>query len=476
MRVSYRERSQKSSSSATYMSFVRDEYKKGYEIQSLPWQERGILSRPLWNTREHIIRIIPGYDPVTGEVFRQNIDCDNYSPDESDPMLHLSDTFMLASTVQYFGHSKSSFITDYAPGSEDDIEYGANTVINSFVRNVIFSCRDDAAGKKAKFGISNDARKWASKDGVLRFPRRSVLMQALTFKVNGEYSSNYGQDSAPLVDEDGFPLPLLAVVSVDGRSTISALMNALVDPLDPSKPLDALNNNKYGGLAEQEGVLLYLNNVYDNQNKCNMLKPSIQEPGSKGWTPTPYFLEDYQVKEFWVPWENLLHYMTAEEQCTYLASEFGADAVNYYIGTDPALRNVRIPDVVARAGYGQYAQFTDGVRSVRQTATVSESRAATPKLGLARPKVALSPSTQAMVKAEVNYTPKAAPSVPKPAMAPKPNNLGIPKGAGVDEEAVRATLSKIHSATGQNQAMQAMLDDDDLDAYMDDVDIYSEEE
>lgn len=467
MRISYRERSQKSTAS-TYLSFVKDSYKKGYVIESLPWQERGILSRPLWNSREHIIRIIPGYDPATGEIFRQNINCDEYSPDESDPMMHLSDTFMLASTVQYFGHSKSTFITDYAPGSDDDIEFGANTVINSFARNVVFSVRDEASGKKTKFGISPDARKWAAKDGVLRFPKRSILMQALTFKVNGEVSSNI--DREPLLDEDGEPLPLLAVVSVDGRSTISALLNALVDPIDPSKPLDAITNNKFGdnetGVAELDGIKLFLNNTYDKQAQCNMLKPSVQEAGAKGWIPTPYFLTEDLVKEFWVPWENLLHYMTAEEQCTYLATEFGADAVNYYIGTDPMLRNVRIPDAVARAGYGQYAQFTDGVRTVKQTVTVSESRATTPKLGLARPRVT---PQQTMDNATVSYKPAAA----KPAPS---NNLGIPKGSGVNISAVQDTLAKIHTATGQNKAMQDMLDDDDLDAYMDDIDIYSEEE
>ena len=58
-----------------WLSFVKPKYRKGYEIPGLDYQTNGIRSYTFWNTRDSIIRILPGYDPSTGEIFPQNVKC-----------------------------------------------------------------------------------------------------------------------------------------------------------------------------------------------------------------------------------------------------------------------------------------------------------------------------------------------------------------------------------------------------------------
>ena len=68
------------------LSYVKPEYLKGHMFPGLDWQTSGYLSGVLWNTKNHIIRIIPGYDPETREVFRQNINVTDYSQEEDQRM------------------------------------------------------------------------------------------------------------------------------------------------------------------------------------------------------------------------------------------------------------------------------------------------------------------------------------------------------------------------------------------------------
>lgn len=405
----------------TYHSFVKPEFKKGYEISVLPYQQGGILSRTLWNTKEQIIRIIPGYDPNTGEIFRQNIKCNEYAED-APATEYLSDTFMMARVVNRFGDSRQSFIIDYAPGSTDAQAFGSATVIDTFVRNVRFSVNDQKG--RSKFGVTNDMRRWVAKDGIITFPKVSVLVQSLVFKVNGR--DNMDSNGNLLVDEDGDMLPLLAVVAIDGQRTIQAVMSALVEPLDPSKPLDAITNNKYGGMAELKGNKMFLNPVVDTQNSqkaINYLRPSVQAAG-KGWTPSPYELSAEVVRSLWVPWDSLLHYMTAEEQCKFLAAEFGADSVNYFIGTDPMFRGFEIPADIARVGFGRYAQFVGGATTINAPVTVSTTSVHTT-------------APTAGSKGLVNLNkPASEPSVLR----------GIPTGSGVDTNKLLQEVERIRNA------------------------------
>ena len=109
----------------SYLSFVKQAYRRDYAIPVLEYQTAGIISRSLWTSKDHIIRIIPGLD-ASGKVLRQNTNINDYSTDApySD---YLSGTFMMATTVNNFGETGQTFITDYAPGSEDESKFAGDT-------------------------------------------------------------------------------------------------------------------------------------------------------------------------------------------------------------------------------------------------------------------------------------------------------------------------------------------------------------
>lgn len=410
--------------STSYYSYVKPEFRKGFEIPLIPYQTNGILTRPLWNTKNHVIRIIPGYDPETGAVLRQNTNVKEYSTDVS-PMEYLSDTFMQASTLQFFGEQKQTLISDYAPGSDAAATWGGDTVLHVFIRNVMNTVHGK---RKTRFSATSEMQRWAEpKQGIIRFPKTSLLMQALTFTVNDRDSTD--RDGNALVDESGSPLPLLAVVSVDGKQTLHSVLTALVEPSNPGEFLDALTNNKFGGMAEANGNMLFLNHVVDPQTGYNFLRPSVQKPG-KGWTPTPYPLEDDVIKQLWHPWTELLQFLTVDEQLHLLSSEFGADSVNYLIGTDPLYASYNIPEDIARAGFGRYARFT-GTKDVAQTIRLNDA-----------------PSAPAMKSAQSSPFGTPRPPVPTPAAS----SLQAPKLGGlstanvVDPAKLSAEVAQIRRA------------------------------
>ena len=450
-----------------WLSFVKPKYRKGYEIPGLDYQTNGIRSYTFWNTRDSIIRILPGYDPTTGEIFPQNVKCNEYTTDGSYAD-HLSDTFMTASMVVNFGQQGMTFLTSYAPGSPDAQRWGGNTVFKIFTKNVANSVLAASNGKKSRFGVTNEMRQWCDPmQGPLKYDHMGLLMQALVFKANGR--DNVNSDGQPLVDSEGNPLPLLGVVAIDSKASIGALMQALVEPSNPGLPLDPAANNKYGVMAGVENSnILYLNSVDNPNGKGHMLRPSVQAPG-KGWTPTPFPLTEEDVKSLWVPWEDLLQYMTAEEQLKYLAGEFGADSVNYFIGTDPIFAGkLEIPAEIKNAGYGRYQQFVQG--SSRQASAPAAPSIASPSRNqFGMPKAAVA-AVNDHAESTVNSVLGGA-HIASPVPKSKSSGLaGLRPNSTIDQDKLKAALSGIRSATGQNkQASMAanLLNDTDLSDYQD---------
>ena len=461
------------SQSGPFLSFVKPSYRKGYEIPGLPYQTNGYRSMTCWSTREQILRIIPGYDRATGQVYRQNINVNEFSPDDGYDH-YLSDTFMTASVVSNFGARNQTFITSYDPKSEDAMRYHGDTVINMFVKNVANSVLNADKGKRTKFQVTDEMRQWCAKDGPIKYPKMALLMQALVFKRNGADTKD--DNGNPLVDENGNTLPLLTVVGVDGRQSLMELMKGLVEPMDPGKPLDASTNNRLGGMGEADGRILFLNPSQDPTTGVRMLKPSVQGP-TKGWTPTPWPLSEEEIKSWWIPWDDLLQYLTAQEQCQFLAQEFGADSVNYFIGTDPIFNGLELPGEIKNAGLGRYARFVSGSSATSFSAP-------------SRPAASPSPATRSfgMPKqaaagfAPQGFAPKApaAPANPAEAAlsagftaAPKPKSTfaGLRANAAIDKDKLAAALNGIHKAqqptTGQASLAQDLLNDNDLEDYMD---------
>lgn len=477
----YQQPTRRGGSSGPFLSYVRPEYRKNYEIPGMAYQTGGFRSLSLWSTRQSILRILPGYDPATGQVYPQNINVNEFSMDAGYDD-YLSDTFITASVVSGFGANKQTFITSYAPGSEDAQRYGGDTVINQFVKNVANSVLNADKGKRTKFQVTDDMRRWCAKDGIIKFPRQALLFQALVFKRNGLDSQDANQQ--PLLDENGNVLPLLTVVSVDGKQTLLEVMKALVEPSNPGLPLNPATNNKFGSLAELESNILYLNPVQDPTTGARMLRPSVQDPVDKGWNPTPFPLDEAAVKELWVPWDQLLQYMTAEEQCKFLAQEFGADSVNYFIGTDPLFNGLQLPAEIANAGLGRYARFVTGAGSTsfaaqRPAAATSPARAT---FGI--PKAAAGLPTQAAPQAAAAGTPRfalksnpvedalASGYTAAPTPKTKPGLAGLRANAAIDQDKLKAALNGIHRAqqpNNQASMAQSLLDDNDLADYQDDI-------
>ena len=468
-----------------WLSFVKPKYRKGYQIPGMEMQTGGIKSFTLWNTRESVIRILPGYDPMTGEIYPQNINCKEFTTDGSYEH-HLSDTFMMASMVNRFGQQNMTFLTSYAPGSPDAQRWGGNTVIKIFTRNIANSVLATNNGKKSRFGVTAEMKRWCDPmQGPLKYDHMALLVQALVFKING--NDNKDSNGNLLVDGEGNAMPVFGVVAIDSKASIGALMQALVEPANPGLPLNPSTNSKYGALAELAGNVLYLNPVDNPNGKGHMLRPSVQPPG-KGWTPTPFDLSEEDVKSLWVPWEDLLYYMTAEEQLKYLAGEFGADSVNYFVGTDPLFAGkLEIPQEIAAAGFGRYREFVSGGNQPQKATPASA-----PRVAFGMPKAAV-----AAVKHESFDNPVEDALSDAHIAAPKPNgpifgntHLGTdgtfqsapprPKVGGlsglrpnstIDQDKLKAALSGIRGASQSNQASMAanLLNDTDLADYQDNI-------
>ena len=347
------------------VGIIKQQYQKGYQIPAIPYQQYGVLTRILWTTKTQILRIIPGHDPQTGEIFRQNERCDRYSKDAQDKLEYLSDTFMRIPIIEKFG-DVGPVISSYPQGSHEATLWGGETVLRRFARDIMYACSDKSS--KKDIVPTNEMKMWCAYGGKARlsFDNVSLLMQALIFHTNGRNNQN-AETKGDLVDQNGNVLPLFAVCALTNTESFNRLVDALVEPRDWSQPLDAQTNNQYGALAELNGNLLYLNPAHmtsKNGKVLNVLDPSVQPAGMQGWTPTPFPLTEDVARSLWIPWEQLLHPLTMEEQFELCAQEFGADTVNYVIGTDKFLQGIEIPEKIRLAGYGRYTNLIGNTGSV----------------------------------------------------------------------------------------------------------------
>ena len=368
--------------SSNNAAMVNAKFRRGYQIPLLPHQkDRGILTRVLWANRNHIIRIIPGYDKNTGEIYRQNIRCNEFSNDVERSQ-YVSDTFIKAPIIQRFGNLAYPIISAYPQGSPDDATYAGNTVLRAFCRNIIYACANK--GGRQRLNPIPAWRMWTAPgaNSMLSKDSEALIMQALIFETNGKQNTD-PETKQPLVDADGDTLPLLAVVAIANTTSINNMYEALVVPTDRNKPLDGVTNNQYGGIAEAEGNKLFLNTYTDPVTHYAALRPSVQA-GGEGWRPTPFPLGDDAIRALWHPWDEILVCMTAEEQLDLCAQQFGADTVNYVIGTDPAFSSLRIPEHIAKHGLGRYADVSGGSVTLNTAQPAQPAVSAAKGLGFSR--------------------------------------------------------------------------------------------
>lgn len=361
---------------------ISEEYRKGYPIPGIEYQKYGVVFKELWTKYNSRVRIVPGVDASTGAVLKQNVMRDAYSED-ADPRDYLSNTFYQCRCMTNFGDRRSSLIVDLAPGSDDRAKYSVSPLM--FFQQTVSAAVKNS--KRTKYKVLPCWSTWmdaSAGQATLPYPKVTLLFQALAFEVNGRPFSD--EDKNPLKDANGNPLPIYCLIGVTQTASWMALVRALVDPSDPSKPLDAQTNNKYGAFAEAEGNMLYFNSVPqpqpDKRGICRpYLRPSVQPPGGRGWKLEPYNIPETLCKALWVPWEKLLHYYTAKEQLELIAVEFGADTVNYLFSDNPLFAGIEIPDNIRAAGLGRYA----GAPAVSDTASRPQGAVVVSSAGAALP-------------------------------------------------------------------------------------------
>ena len=395
-----------------FVSLVRDEVRKDQSLLNLEYQT-GIRSTLAWPTKSHTLRIIPGYD--ANGVFPQIVPGKPFVMDY-DPAEYLTDTFAMVSTVSGFGASKSNVISAYRPGSPEEIRFGGDTVLNCVCEDI---CRSVMAVDNGKRPAIQPGPTWAAWSKynpstktrpIVSRCRETLFFQALVWELNGNaLRDGNGND---LRDGNGNPLPMVYVFGIDNRASIKKLMEALIEPLDPTRPLDGLNNSKYRGPAEKDGSMLFLlpkKETIGNDGKfSNVLVPHVSA-AVNNWTVTPFPLSEEQIKSWWRPWDSVLNYLTPEQQCRLVAQELGADTLNYIVANDSRLADLVVPADIAARGLGKYEK-SSGQRPA--------STAASPMSGFGLGFKSAEPTTFVVPSAITKGTPAPAPAAPPAPSAP----------------------------------------------------------
>lgn len=428
------------------VSFIADDYRKGYKIPEIPYQQYGIIAKELWVRHPSILRIIPGHDD-DGQLFPQNINVDSYD-ENSNIINHLSNTFYMCKTMTGFGASKQGLIVDLPPNSNDRDMFSQSPL--DYFHWVVASAVNNKSGRSRFKGIPEWAD-WTNTQngGGLPYPKVSMMFQSLAYMVNSR--GFIGADNQPLVDEDGNFKPLYTLIVMPHRASWQALMKALVQPQNPALPLDPSTNNKYGAMAEAEGNLLYLNPApqYGEQRKF-YLRPSVQAADKRGWTPEPLPLPEDLCRSLWVPWDKLLKFYTATEQLQLIAAEFGADTVNYIFGNNQEFSGIFIPDEIRAVGLGRYAN-NSGQQQRAASPAVHAAPAAAPVASAPRSRAAAAPSVGAPSIPAANAAAAAPKAMPRVA-AQKSDILHTTETAAGQAQGFNSTLARIRSIRGETSA------------------------
>lgn len=336
-------------------SYVRtsivDNEAAGTDFQQVfPYQKK-LFGRILWPSKDSILRIVPGNDGT--HTFPQVINADTWTTD-GDQTNYLSDTFYMTYTLSGFGDSKCDICSNLKPGSDEAAMY-PESPLNYFCNKIHRTMRYVLQGKGTKVRYNDKWRMWTGLQGTLPFPRPTLMFQAICVHLCGRDCLKEGEGTEQA--------PLYGVIGINNKTSIGELVKALVAPMDRRRPIGT-NNNTYGALAEASGNVLYLNSTMDTQGH-KYLQPSIQSSSApaNSWEPQQYNLTEDLCKQLWVPWNKVLKYYTVKEQLELIASEFGADTVNYVFSLSPQWEGLQIPERIAAVGMGQYAENAQRVPS-----------------------------------------------------------------------------------------------------------------
>ena len=315
----------------------------------IPEQKYPCIERTLWKSKDSVFRIIPGI-AEDGTILRQISDPMELW-DKNNPGKHLSDTFFSARVISPFG--SGSVISQFAPWSEEQSQYYPPLeTFQKIVHNSLDSTRKGI--KKVPHPMWS---KWIDyRDGNLGWSSVTVMMQALMYIINNAQMSG---DANP-------PYCLYGLVCLNHGPSIQPFLEALTQPMDARKPLDAATNSNLGPVAEQDGCWLYMNStsyITDKGEQRTMLVPSYAPNGADPRTAEPamYPLDEKTIRGLWKPWNKLLKFHSMEEQFRLISQNFGPDTVNYvFQGMDV---EEFIPMDIKQCGLGRYESLAQSTRN-----------------------------------------------------------------------------------------------------------------
>lgn len=331
-----------------------DGFKKYFDYQ------RRMLGRILWTGKDTICRIVPGNNG--SDIYPQVVNASSWTTD-ADMTEFLSDTFYMTQTLSGFGDNKLDICANLRPDSDEAALY-PESPLSYFCNKIHRTMRYVRQGKGTNVKVNDKWHMWTGMQGTLPYPKTTLLFQAIVTHLSGRDCRKEGEDSEEA--------PLYGILGINHKDSIMAFLSALVQPMDRRKPIGT-DNNTYGAFAELKGNVLFLNSYTDPEGK-KMLKPSIQaaDAPASSWEPQEQNLSEKLCKDIWVPWEKALKYLTIKEQLELLASEFGADTVNYVFSLDRNWSTLEIPERIASVGIGSYGN-TRVSMSTTPKVTVKES-------------------------------------------------------------------------------------------------------
>ena len=244
-------------------------------------------------------------------------------PVDGDPMEGISDAFHAVEYVSFLGSRKFQFVTDTTdfPDKDSPSKIFYNK-LGTFVKE---------EGSKAR----PEWAEWLKWGGQASLPLCVMMAQGVLIKLDGEACTD---------KNTGAVIQIAPIIMAFQRSATMDMENKLIQILDKSQPLSALNS-EMGDITTPETGRTVLVDSFLNAESRKRYTVRAGEPVK---------LADKYVKETFVPWDNLLRVESAAWQIARLCESFDSASVDYAFRSDPEYAQF-IPEHVKGAFDGKPA-------------------------------------------------------------------------------------------------------------------------
>jgi hypothetical protein len=298
--------------------------------------ENGVYKYAKWSVRSPNnagpveFRIFP--QVIDGEIIPQYVDTDVYkdSPEE-----YISDAALVTEACVCWGDNYHTFLS---PEPSVLREKGLPSTPAYTLYWQLYNLKEDHPTKcpEAIHALFKYER---GKGSQLQRPREVLLLQGVLLEHAGKKTT----------DRDGNVKPWFPVLLQINQSTAQkTLLEGLSTAKDSSKPLSE-TNNQLGNLMGLDGCSLRI--------EPKTVKTQTGDQTHYFCSAGPQMvLEADQVKNQFVPWDDLLHFPTVEQNINYIADAIGAEAT--VLGLKNTPYNNFIPDEVRGASRKTHAAYT----------------------------------------------------------------------------------------------------------------------